>query len=65
MSECDGINKEIAKDLLAAYLEENKPEEFKDPIKAAKLIAQMYKIILSEIQREDSAEDGGSNAAGQ
>ncbi|MFA5383502.1 MAG: hypothetical protein WC364_02355 [Eubacteriales bacterium] len=47
----------IAKELVIAYVEENKPEEFKDPLKAAELIVKMYNIILDGILRECCEEE--------
>ncbi|HAU31255.1 MAG: hypothetical protein XD84_0371 [Desulfotomaculum sp. 46_80] len=47
---------EIAKELLITYLEEYKIDEFKNPIKAAAIISDMYRIILNRISQEEVRE---------
>lgn len=47
---------EIAKELLITYLEEYKIDELKNPIKAAAIISDMYRIILNRISQEEVRE---------
>jgi len=52
---------EIAKELLITYLEQYKADELKSPIKAATVIAEMYRIILNRISQEKVQEVPESN----
>ena len=47
---------EIAKELLITYLEEYKIDELKNPIKAAAIISDMYRIISNRISQEEVRE---------
>ena len=57
MSDTKRINyEEIAKELLITYLEEYKVDELNNPIEAATIIAEMYRIILNKISQEEIQE---------
>jgi hypothetical protein len=66
MSDKKRINyEEIAKELLITYLEEYKVDELKNPIEAAAIIAEMYRIILNRISQDENEEVPELNAGNE